>query len=149
MRGVRIAVPRGPVRVASVVSKTVLNVLLAASVGMGAEAPAPRWQGPKPQPKPTHRLLVTAYCRCSICCGKWSDGITATGTKATAGRTIACDRREFPMGTVLEIEGVGRRVCEDTGSMIRGLHVDEYVDDHEAALQLGRRHATAIVLSAL
>lgn len=31
---------------------------------------------------------LTAYCACEKCCGK-SDGITASGTKATAGRTIA------------------------------------------------------------
>ena len=29
---------------------------------------------------------VTAYCACEACCGK-SDGITATGTDATQGRT--------------------------------------------------------------
>ena len=29
---------------------------------------------------------VTAYCACEACCGK-SDGITATGTHATQGRT--------------------------------------------------------------
>ena len=133
-------------RVVAVVSNVVLTVALAASVGVGAEAPPFRWQGP-PAP-PRHQLLVTAYCRCPICCGKWSDGITASGSRATAGRTIACDRQKFPMGTVLMISGIGRRVCEDTGSAIIGDHIDEFVDSHEDALQLGLRYADASVLYA-
>ena len=38
---------------------------------------------------------LTAYCACEKCCGK-SDGITASGTKATEGRTIAVDTRIIP-----------------------------------------------------
>ena len=139
-----IRIPRGPVRVVAAVANTLLSMLLAASVGVGAEAPALIVGSPRPQT----RLLITAYCACPICCGKWSDGITASGTSATAGRTIACDRKRYQMGTVLLIEGVGRRVCEDTGAAIVGAHVDEFVDTHEYALQLGRRYADASVLYA-
>ena len=32
------------------------------------------------------QFKISAYCHCSKCCGK-SDGITATGAKATANRT--------------------------------------------------------------
>ena len=32
------------------------------------------------------RMRVTGYCACSKCCGKWSDGITASGRPVTANR---------------------------------------------------------------
>ena len=35
---------------------------------------------------------ITAYCSCAKCCGK-TNGITAAGTKATAGRTIAASSK--------------------------------------------------------
>ena len=47
---------------------------------------------------------LTAYCACEKCCGK-SDGITATGTKATANRTIAVDKTIIPYGTIVIING--------------------------------------------
>ena len=46
---------------------------------------------------------LTAYCSCSRCCGK-SDGITASGVKAQAGRTVAA--KSLPFGTELLINGV-------------------------------------------
>ena len=42
---------------------------------------------------------VTGYCACVKCCGK-TNGITASGTKATAGRTIAASA-QFSFGTKL------------------------------------------------
>ena len=41
---------------------------------------------------------ITGYCSCAACCGK-TTGITASGTRATAGRTIAADTSRFPFGT--------------------------------------------------
>ena len=35
---------------------------------------------------------ITAYCSCAKCCGK-ATGRTASGTRATAGRTVAADRK--------------------------------------------------------
>ena len=45
---------------------------------------------------------LTAYCPCSACCGK-NDGITATGTVATEGRTVAVDPTVIPYGTSIEV----------------------------------------------
>jgi len=50
---------------------------------------------------------ITAYCSCAKCCGK-TNGITAAGTKATAGRTIAASSK-FALGTKLNINGHSRR----------------------------------------
>lgn len=69
--------------------------------------------------------LVTAYCP-SYECGALGHGITASGTRAVEGVTVACPRT-LPFGTRLAIEGVGVRVCEDRGSAIRGKHLDLFV----------------------
>lgn len=90
---------------------------------------------------------VTAYCPCEKCCGKTEDdpwyGITATGTRATEGRTIAVDPDVIPYGTVLYFEGpdglVSGFVAEDCGGAIKGNRIDLYFDSHEDALEWGVR----------
>lgn len=80
---------------------------------------------------------VTAYCGCVKCCGK-TDGITATGTRATEGRTIAVDPNVIPYGTTVYINGQAY-VAEDCGGAIKGNHIDMYFNSHEAALEWGVR----------
>lgn len=80
---------------------------------------------------------ITAYCPCEICCGK-SDGITATGAKATEGRTIAADPNVLPYGTKVIINGHEYTV-EDCGGSIKGNRIDLYFDSHDDALQWGRQ----------
>ena len=46
-------------------------------------------------------FLVTAYCPCPKCCGKYANGITASGTVATEGRTVAMDPQKIPYGARL------------------------------------------------
>lgn len=41
-------------------------------------------------------VTVTHYCTCSTCCGK-SDGITASGLRATPGVTVAVDPSIIPL----------------------------------------------------
>ena len=86
---------------------------------------------------------ATAYCSCVKCCGK-SDGITATGTKATAGRTIAVDPAVIPYGTEVVING-HTYVAEDCGGAINGNDIDIYFESHDAALQFGRQTLTAYI----
>jgi 3D (Asp-Asp-Asp) domain-containing protein len=78
---------------------------------------------------------LTAYCSCSKCCGK-SDGITASGTKATAGRTVAA--KGFSFGTELMING-DTYIVEDRG--VGSGVVDIYFDSHEEALNFGVKYA--------
>lgn len=80
---------------------------------------------------------VTAYCPCEKCCGK-TDGITASGTKATAGRTIAADTSILPFGTELYINGQ-KYIVEDRGGGVRGNHIDIFFDSHADALEFGKR----------
>lgn len=77
---------------------------------------------------------LTYYCSCAKCCGK-TNGITAWGTKATAGRTIATSK-QFAFGTKLIING-HEYVVEDRGGAIQGNKIDVYVNSHSEALQLG------------
>ncbi|NYB73891.1 3D domain-containing protein [Sedimentibacter hydroxybenzoicus DSM 7310] len=68
-------------------------------------------------------------------------GITASGTLATEGQTIAADWDVFKVGTQIYIDGIGYRVVEDKGGAIKGNRLDVYMDSHEAALEAGRHMA--------
>ena len=87
---------------------------------------------------------LTAYCACSRCCGK-SDGITATGTVATAGRTIAVDPRVIPYGSKVEING-NVYIAEDCGGAIKYNRIDIFFDSHSEALQFGVQRAQVYLL---
>lgn len=86
----------------------------------------------------TMTVVATAYCACESCCGKWADGITASGVKAKPNHTIAVDRKVIPLGTEIIIDGK-TYVAEDTGSAIKGNRIDIYFDNHSEALKFGRQ----------
>lgn len=94
---------------------------------------------------------VTAYCPCVKCCNK-TDGITATGTRAQEGRTIAVDPDVIPYGsTVLiysEHELVGIYIAEDCGGAIKGKRIDIFYDSHSAAREWGVRECQVYVIDA-
>lgn len=93
--------------------------------------------------------VITHYCPCVKCCGKWSSEIwggqskTASGTYAVAGRTVGCDPNLIPYGTHVWIDG-HEYVVEDTGSgLTKGkLHIDIFCDTHQEALNRGMYHTT-------
>ena len=84
---------------------------------------------------------ITHYCNCSICCGRWAGGPTASGTIPSVNRTIAVDPDVIPLGTEVLIDGV-QYIAEDTGSAIKGTHIDIYCDLHQEALDRGVYTAT-------
>lgn len=81
---------------------------------------------------------ITAYCSCSKCCGKWSDGITASGVKLTPGVTVAVDTNVISLGSDVIIEWADGSLqycrASDTGSGVKGNHIDLAFDSHQAAL---------------
>lgn len=81
---------------------------------------------------------VTAYCPCMKCCGK-TNGITASGTHATAGRTVAASNKQFSFGTKLLINGVVYTV-EDRGGAITENKIDIYCNTHKEALAWGVKY---------
>ena len=91
------------------------------------------------------KVWVTAYCPCSICCGPYANGITASGKTARAKHTIAVDAYNpiVPMGTKVVIEGITYTV-EDTGDLNHyGNDFDIFYAHHEDTSQWGRRHVEA------
>ena len=86
---------------------------------------------------------VTAYCPCSKCCGK-STGRTASGTKATPGRTVAASSK-FAFGTKLNIGGHVYTV-EDRGGAVNGNKIDIFVGSHSEALAWGVRYLPVSVV---
>lgn len=90
------------------------------------------------------RYKVTAYCSCAKCCGK-TNGITASGAKATAGHTVAAPST-FAFGTKLLINGKVYTV-EDRGGAIQGNRIDVYMNSHSAALAWGVRYLNVEVLN--
>ena len=86
---------------------------------------------------------ITAYCSCAKCCGK-SNGITACGKRAKAGRTIAAPRG-FSFGTKLSINGK-TYVVEDRGGAIKGNRIDMYVNSHREALRWGVKYLPVKVI---
>lgn len=76
---------------------------------------------------------ISAYCPCEKCCLK-SDGITASGIQATAGRTAAMNG--VPFGTKIVIDGHEYTV-EDRGGGLGSKIIDIYFDTHDEALNSG------------
>lgn len=91
--------------------------------------------------EPLGEFRLTAYCPCAKCCGKWANGITATGTTATEGRTIAVDPALIPYGatvTVYFADGMSHTyTAEDCGGAIKENRIDVFFDDHQAAREFG------------
>lgn len=95
-------------------------------------------------PTTTTTFKVTAYCPCVKCCGK-DDGITATGTVATAGRTIAVDPTQIPYGSKVILNG-HTYIAEDCGGAIKGNKIDMFFNTHEEALQWGVKYIEGVVV---
>ena len=91
----------------------------------------------------TKIFKVTAYCSCAKCCGK-TTGRTASGTKATAGHTVAASG-QFSFGTKLMINGQEYTV-EDRGGAIQGNRIDIYMNSHAEALAWGVKYLPVQVI---
>lgn len=130
-----------------------LNIMIALSLCPAPVAPDVNTEGLQiieiVEPAPKQEMvqmeaLATAYCGCVQCCGK-SDCITATGTRATEGRTIAADPRVIPYGTHVLINE-HEYIVEDCGGAINGNHIDIYFESHADALQFGVQTVTVEIL---
>ena len=87
------------------------------------------------------QVVTSGYCSCSICCGQWAGGPTASGVYPTANHTIAVDASNpfVPMGTKVIMNGV-EYVVEDTGAFARyGVQFDVYYGDHASASAHGHQ----------
>jgi 3D (Asp-Asp-Asp) domain-containing protein len=120
--------------------------------------PKPTQKHAPPQPAEVYDIYeaktevfeVTAYTAYEESTGKTPDhpafGITASGRRVQAGITAACPR-ELPFGTWIEIEGVGKRRCDDRGGLIRGKKLDIYIPELTDALEFGRKRLKVRVVN--
>ena len=90
-------------------------------------------------------MTVTAYRPVSegIEGGRW----TATSRDGQAAHGVAVDPRIIPLGSHLWIPGYGHAVADDTGSLIKGHHVDLRFQDQESLLGWGKRDMSVYILS--
>ena len=91
------------------------------------------------------KFKLTAYCACEQCCGEHANGITATGTIATQGRTIAVDPSVIPYGSEVLING-HTYVAEDCGGAIKENRIDVFFENHSDALQFGVQYADVYIM---
>jgi 3D (Asp-Asp-Asp) domain-containing protein len=107
------------------------------------EEEAPQsWTPPPVLPVPSVlrqiRAVVTAYCL---------QGTTRSGTAVRSG-VVATDPAVIPLGSRLTIDGLpGLYSAEDTGSGVKGNHVDVWFSSCAAALGWGRQTRMVTILS--
>lgn len=100
-----------------------------------------------------HRLdnvTVTHYCICQRCCGKSPDhpaySITASGRRATPYVSVAVDPSLIPLGADVLVDYGDGEIhyyrADDTGSGVKGNHIDLCVASHEEALRAGVKTVT-------
>lgn len=89
---------------------------------------------------------ITAYCPCPLCSSSWNR-TTATGTTATAGRTIGVNPDVIPYGSRIMING-HEYIAEDTGGAMRENPrvIDVFMVSHEEALQFGRQNFEVFII---
>lgn len=85
-------------------------------------------------------VLVTAYCL---------SGTTRRGRYVRAG-IVAADPHLFPLSRYIELYAgkkyLGRFLVDDTGSRIRGAHIDMWVPTCREAIIFGRQRGTAMLV---
>lgn len=76
-------------------------------------------------------MRITGYVGDCYECNGNTHGITASGTKATSGRTVAAPK-DLPFGTTLYIKGYGYYTVEDRGGFGNNI-IDMVCPSHEVA----------------
>ena len=91
-------------------------------------------------------VKATGYCACSRCCGQYANGITADGSRATAGYTVAAPST-YSFGTMMYIPFFDRIFeVEDRGGAITTNRIDVYFNTHQEALNFGVKYIDIYIL---
>jgi len=89
-----------------------------------------------------HEAVVTAYTAGPESTGKRPGepgyGITFSGLPARKG-VAAVDPRAIPLGSILYVPGYGLAAALDTGSAVKGWHVDVFLPKAPVAQAWGHR----------
>ena len=98
------------------------------------------------EPVSLGNFKLTAYCSCSLCCGKWANnrpnGVVygAIGEELKEGYSIAVDPAVIPYRSEVVINGHTFK-AQDCGGAIKGNRIDVYFEDHNDALEFGVQYA--------
>ncbi|MCC5894213.1 MAG: peptidoglycan-binding protein LysM [Alkalibacterium sp.] len=115
----------------------------AAKPATPAPAPAPAPAKPAQSSGRTLRVQATGYSTKQPSLSTH----TATGIDLRVNpRVIAVDPSIIPLGSMVEVEGMGVYIAGDTGGAIKGNIIDIHFTTVAAALQWGRRSVTIRVL---
>ena len=103
------------------------------------------------EPVSLGNFKLTAYCSCSLCCGKWANnrpnGIVygSIGEELKEGYSIAVDPTVIPYRTEVIINGHIYK-AQDCGGAIKGNRIDVYFEDHQTALNFGVQYAEVFLV---
>lgn len=93
---------------------------------------------------------LTAYCPCTLCCGKWADNrrnnivYGAIGEELKENYSIAVDPDVIPYRSEVIINGKAYK-AQDCGGAIKGNRIDVYFEDHDDALEFGVQYKEVFV----
>lgn len=90
-------------------------------------------------------MLCTAYCCCTVCCGKNAKGIDATGQKPVQGITVAIPRR-YPLGSTVIIEGHEYRGTDRYNKNLSP-RIDIYFLLHSDAVKFGKQYKRVTIIT--
>ena len=97
-------------------------------------------KGPSAKLRKPARYVATAYC---------TKGTTDAGIRTRQG-IVAADPRLLPFGSLVRVDGLGGKsqtfVVMDSGSAVKGRHLDIFMSSCAAAKRFGRRTVTARVV---
>jgi 3D (Asp-Asp-Asp) domain-containing protein len=109
---------------------------------LAADFVALRGLATRARPGEAVHVRLTAYCL---------TGTTRRGTPTRAG-IVAADTRIFPMARHVHLFAAGRYLgrfrVEDTGSAVRGPHIDIWTPDCADARRFGARRGVASLVAA-
>jgi 3D (Asp-Asp-Asp) domain-containing protein len=91
----------------------------------------------------TALFVLTAYgygCDCK------HGNPTKSGIMPVAELTVSADLSVLPIGSIVEIEGLGSRMVHDTGGGVKGKHVDIFMTSCEEARKFGRQKRLVTIL---
>lgn len=126
--------------------RLILALLLTLLLPLPAYAPHPL-QVPVPaeQEHPMPTILIMTATAYSWGCGT-GDNLTATMTPVREG-VIAVDPQIIPLGSRVEILGLGVFVAEDVGGAIKGYKIDIWMNSQDKALQWGKKEVHVRVIA--
>ena len=92
-------------------------------------------------------MQVTAYCACEKCCGRFADGITASGMRIKEGDRFVAADMPFNSLVIVPQYNDGKAVSvQDRGGAIKGNRLDVYFDTHQEALEWGRQNLMCVIM---